>query len=308
MKVRRARNPSPGIEVLNLYSLLQSSDVGDKVLGDDQDRAAFLALVEQGLHESLANQRRLHGRWAQDLFKAVTISLDSIRMIKEEDADDFYFDHTRLPLHLPDFRLILNDDQQILVEVKNVAPSDTAKTQRLQAHIVEAEQVYARLTGAELYYAHFWAFSSRWTLVRSSVLGGSGKYKHLTVATAFKENEMSRLGDYYIGTESLEFTLSLVAAPNGSQEVVEEPDGDKSIYLTIVREEIYCDGQLIEDDVERRIARTFMLYSGLNLEERVRSSTMFSRPLVKVLLLILHLSPECFPLSTYFPPRRRMAR
>ena len=108
----------------------------------------------------------------------------------------------RPPLHLPDFRLLLNDDRQILVEVSNVAPRDTGKRHKLRANTVEATQNYARLTGAELYYAHYWAFSSRWTLVKSSIFGESGKVKNLTAEMAFKENEMSLLGDYYIGTQS----------------------------------------------------------------------------------------------------------
>ena len=36
-----------------------------------------MASVRSGLGESLANPRRLHGRWAQDLFRAVLISIDA---------------------------------------------------------------------------------------------------------------------------------------------------------------------------------------------------------------------------------------
>ena len=269
MKVRKARSPSPGIEVLNLYSLLQSPNRAESVLGDDRDRAAFLNLVEQGIAESLKDQRRIHGRWTQDLFEAVAVSLDSIRLIKEEDSGSFFFDHSRAALHLPDFRIVLDDSRQLLVEVKNVAPSGIKRKQRLRATQVGAAQEYARLTGAELYLAHFWAFSSRWTLVNSAVLSGEGEFKSLTPATAFKENEMALLGDFYIGTQSLEFVLSFVADPDKPQRVITEADGTESVYLTIDHDEIYSEGVLLTNEVERRVAGTFMMYSGLDMQERV---------------------------------------
>jgi len=65
-----------------------AASVGD--LNDPQERANFLSEVEVALDQSLANQRRLHGRWAQDLFRAVLISLDGITMIKDEDSGEFY--------------------------------------------------------------------------------------------------------------------------------------------------------------------------------------------------------------------------
>lgn len=269
MKVRKARIPSPEIEALNLYSLLQSPNRAASVFGDDRDRAAFLNLVEQGIAASLKDQRRIHGRWTQDLFAAVAVSLDSIRLIKEEDSGSFYFDHTRAALHLPDFRVVLDDSRQLLVEVKNVAPSGIKRTQKLRASQVEAAEKYARLTGAELYLAHFWAFPSRWTLVNSAVLVDEGEFKTLTPATAFKENEMVLLRDFCIGTQSLGFVLSFVTDPDKPQRVMTEADGTESVSLTFDHDEIYCEGVLLTNEIERRLASTFMIYSGLDMHERV---------------------------------------
>ena len=211
--MRKARIPSLGIEALNLYSLLQPSDSSDAVLGDDRDRSAFAELLERGISESLNNQRRLHGRWAQDLFEAVAVSLDSIRLIKEEDSGRLYYDQEQPDLRLPDFRLILNDGRQLLVEVKNVAPSGIRRNQKLRSRDVGAAREYSRLTRADLYYAHFWAFSARWTLVNSDWLEDAGEFKILKNSTAHTQNEMGLLGDFYIGTRSLEFVWSLVADP-----------------------------------------------------------------------------------------------
>lgn len=273
MKIRRARDPSLGIETLNLYSLLNAVGPNDAILGDEQDRATFLKLIEQGFEESLTNQRRLHGRWAQDLFEAVAVSLDSIRLIKEEDSGGFFFDHSRAPLHLPDFRIVLNDGRQILVEVKNVAPSRLRRRQKLRTSLVEAEREYARLTGAELYLAHFWAWNKRWTLVNSSILSDSGDFKVLDFEAAMKQNEMAILGDFFVGTSSLELILSLVTDPNAPQLVVHHSDGTESVRVTLVRDEIYCEDTLLTDDVERRIARSFMLFGGLDVREKISKNS-----------------------------------
>jgi hypothetical protein len=122
MALERARTPSVGIEALNLYALLRDADAQTGVLGDEQDRAAFVDSVATGLGESLADQRRLHGRWAQDLFRGVVLSLGGIRMIKDEDAGTLYLDPAGPGLKQPDFRVVRHDGEQLLVEVKNVGP------------------------------------------------------------------------------------------------------------------------------------------------------------------------------------------
>ena len=91
MALIRARKPSISIEMLNLYTLIRdvAASVGD--LGDPEERAKFLGEIEAALDQSLGDQRRLHGLWTQDLFRAVLISLDGIAMIKDEDCGEFYF-------------------------------------------------------------------------------------------------------------------------------------------------------------------------------------------------------------------------
>src|SRR5579863_2851287 len=95
MPMKRARTPSLPIEVLNLFAQLPGAEQGLPL--DGTAASEFSASVADGLAESLADQRRLHGHWAQDLFRAVLISLDATTLIKDEDTGE---------LHLPDFRVV----------------------------------------------------------------------------------------------------------------------------------------------------------------------------------------------------------
>jgi hypothetical protein len=80
-------------------------------LSDPQEHAKFLREIEIALDQSLADQRRLHGRWTQDLFRAVLISLDGTTMIKDEDSGEFYIEQDE-PLVLPDFLVMTHGGEQ----------------------------------------------------------------------------------------------------------------------------------------------------------------------------------------------------
>ena len=75
MPMKRARTPSLPIEALNLFAQLPGAE--QSLLLDGTAASEFGATMAAGLADSLADQRRLHGHWAQDLFRAVLISLDA---------------------------------------------------------------------------------------------------------------------------------------------------------------------------------------------------------------------------------------
>jgi hypothetical protein len=89
-------------------------------LQDVRRRQHVVAEIGRGLDESLANTAWLHGWRVQTLFKAVVVELGGARLIKEEDEGECYSEEATVKL--PDYRLVLEDGEMILVEVKNVAP------------------------------------------------------------------------------------------------------------------------------------------------------------------------------------------
>jgi hypothetical protein len=243
------------IEALNLYTLLSNAGVQLGAAEGGPGVAAFGA-VTAGLEESFTNQRRLHGRWAQDLFQAVVVSLDDVRLIKDEDAGTFYYDESGPALELPDFRVVHRDGEQILVDVKNVSPRSLFRaghfrTQRLRASTVEAQRQYAKLTSGRLVYAHYWASFNIWTVIDSDVLHRVGNWFEVDMGTAMKGNEFSLLGDRVVIT-SAKLMLSLFR--DSSKPATAEPETDDAIPFPVGAVRFTCDGQLLTDPVEREIA------------------------------------------------------
>lgn len=301
MALGRARTPSVGIEALNLYALLRDADAQSGVLGDEQDRAAFVGSVATGLEESLADQRRLHGRWAQDLFRAVAVSLDGIRMIKDEDAGTFYFDQAEPELKLPDFRVVHRDGEHLLVEVKNVGPgkvfrhsteAPAPRVQRLRGADVEALRRYADMTGARLVFAHYWSAVNLWTVIDSQVLQRNGTHFELDIGTATMTNELGLLGDRVVCTTA-RLALSLLGdpdapdAPAGDEEGVTrfiDQDslgagpiagpghraGIDEVSFRIGKVEFSCNGQPLTDAAERRIAQYLFFFGSGEVTTQVR--------------------------------------
>lgn len=262
MALIRARKPSISIEMLNLYTLIRdvAASVGD--LGDPEERAKFLGEVEAALDQSLGDQRRLHGLWTQDLFRAVLISLDGIAMIKDEDSGDFYFDQDT-PLALPDFRVVTRGGEQLLVEVKNVGERFEPKPQKLRAATVRAQQSYAQLTGARLLYAHYWAGNNHWSLVDSQVLRPDGEHLVLDQNTAMRANELGMLGDRVIITDAT-MTLSLSSGALNSDSP-DSPDplfSDLPVPFELGATEFMCNGKPLISPDERRVAAFLFLYGG----------------------------------------------
>lgn len=262
MALIRARKPSISIEMLNLYTLIRdaAASVGD--LGDPRERAKFLGEIEAALDQSLGDQRRLHGRWTQDLFRAVLISLDGITMIKDEDSGEFYFEQDA-PLALPDFRVVTRGGEQLLVEVKNVGRRFDPRPQRLRASTVRAQQSYAQLTGARLLYAHYWAGNNHWSLVDSKVLRPDGEHLVLDQSTAMRANELGMLGDRVIITDAtLTSSLSSVALNPESPDGPDPLFADLPVPFELGVTEFMCNGKPLVRPDERRVAAFLFLYGG----------------------------------------------
>lgn len=63
------------------------------------------------------NPTRLYGFRVESMFAHVTAALRGTEIITEEDSGIFFYNGDEM--RRPDFRLLLNDGAQILVEVKN---------------------------------------------------------------------------------------------------------------------------------------------------------------------------------------------
>ena len=160
---------------------------------------------------------------------------------------------------MPDFRVVLNDGMQWLIEVKNVHTKDAhlplQKRLIMKREYREKLERYASATGGQLKLAIFWSKWRMWTLVSPSRLVDSDGNLKLDMQTALKQNELVCLGDCMIGTRA-PIVIRFVADPTKSSRI-----GEDDIYrFTIADVQIFCAGNLIVDTNEKRLAWRLIMF------------------------------------------------
>jgi hypothetical protein len=198
------------------------------------------------------------------MFESMVASLGAVQILKVEDSGEIYVsDET---LKVPDFRLVLADGSQMLVEVKNFYQAkDPRQIFDLGADYLEGLARYSKAMSCNLLLAIYWAKWNIWTLVRPEEFKNQGGKRVLDMLEAMKANHMAILGDYSIGTR---FPLSLVLHADRTKPRAIGPDGTAA--FTIGRVEPYSAGHLIADTLERRIAACLMFYGKWEYEVEPR--------------------------------------
>lgn len=213
---------------------------------------AFTTHVSQSVDRALADRALMHGQRAEAMLEALVVSLGEYRLLAREDGGRVFPTGQYIA---PDFRIVLGDGRQWLIEVKNVyveepfGQSRTLFTRNYHAKL----DAYARATGAELKLAVFWARWSLWTCVSPDRLVDANGSLTLDMMTAMKVNELAELGDMSIGTRS-PLTLRLVMGPDRTSPIGE----DGMVNAVIGGTAILSEDREVLDAVEREIAFTLM--------------------------------------------------
>lgn len=217
-------------------------------------QAAFFDQLRSGLATSLESESRLHGWRVQEMFAGMIVSLGRFQLLSFEDEGDCFYSGDEDSIRVPDFRLVTEEGEQLLVEVKNVPPREHLEyTMRLRD--LEALERYAALTNARLLVAHYWAAANLWTLVDAASAERTKERATFRLTTAMKVNELGTLGDRWIGTTP-PLTFSLTVADMGDEANPAEAD---EFLVRIEGAEVYCGGRRIEDQLEQNIAWRLML-------------------------------------------------
>jgi hypothetical protein len=165
-------------------------------------------------------------------------------------------------LQIPDYRLVLPGDEQVLVEVKNFHPrSPTAKFQ-IHRDYLDGLIAYARLTKSDLKIAVYWSRWNLWSLNAPNVLEPAGDYLSLEMGRAMKGNEMAAVGDVMVGTK-----MPLAMRFRVKQLETNEVPGGAEVIGRLEGVDITCAGSPVEDETERGIAFYLMLYGGLKMTQ-----------------------------------------
>lgn len=223
---------------------------------DPQAIPAFKTHVGNALSCALLNPILIHGKRVEAMFEAMLVSLGCYSLLKVEDTGQVYPEES---FKIPDFRVVLQDRTQWLIEVKNVYIEDPLRQSRLimRRDYREKLENYAFATGGQIKLAVFWARWKMWTLVSPERLVDANGDLTLDMKTAAAVNELAYLGDRMIGTRPpIRFRLS--TDPTYTSPVAQ--DGTVTVRFTITDVQIFSDKDEILDPTEKFLAWTFMLH------------------------------------------------
>lgn len=221
-------------------------------LRDPALKDAFGAHVGSSVEQALSDDILLHGQRTEAMFEALLVSLGEYKLLKAEDGGRV---HSAEGLRVPDFRVVLGDGEQWLIEVKNVYEEDPLVQRRrlMKRDYREALEAYAAATGAKLKLAVFWARWSMWTLVSPERHLDAAGDLVLDMGEAMVANELGRLGDRTIGTKP-PLRLRFIADSERTGPIGE----DGTVTITFGGWQLLCGDDPIADPVEKEIAFIFM--------------------------------------------------
>ncbi|WBO23212.1 hypothetical protein [Sphingomonas abietis] len=212
----------------------------------------FAEHVRQSTGMGLADQALLHGQRTEAMFEALLVSLGRFKLLTPEDGGRVFPEGEFLA---PDFRVVLADGRQWLIEVKNVYEADAFGQRRSLMNRAYHDKLaaYASATRGELKLAVFWARWSVWTLVSPERLMNADGDLELDMAKAMTVDELGALGDMTIGTRA-PFRFRLAADPARTKPI--GPDGETTVVFSA--SQLFSEDREITDPVELEIAWTLI--------------------------------------------------
>ena len=96
-------------------------------------------------------------------------------------------------MKIPDYRLVNDDGQQFLVEVKNCHKKKLDSRVVFKAQYLSELQAYSALVRAELRLAIYWSIFKMWTLISPQDLRLDGSDWTTTFGDAMMQNWMAAL-------------------------------------------------------------------------------------------------------------------
>lgn len=210
----------------------------------------------QDLLQAARNPIRMHGRRVEEMFGYVSASLGAVKAVKREDAGPLLVATTD-QVSVPDYRLILADGSEILVEVKNWHHRDPVRPIEFKAKYLRALRRYGELFARPVYVAVYWSRWRQWSLIPLQQLVDvhAGSSVKLSMPDALADNCMYLLGDMSLATVFPLSTRLLVDSERISY------SGTESQYRTTIREvEFFARDQKLEGESEKKIVWNFMLF------------------------------------------------
>jgi len=214
---------------------------------------SFLTSAKPRLQAALADSTLLHGSRAERLFESTVLSLGQFRLLKTEDAGRV---HSVEKCRAPDFRVVLDDGEQWLVEVKNVRCEDPSnqRTTMSPAYLASLE-AYSRAVGSPLRIAIYWSRWALWTIISPDTFRRRDGGLSVRMMEALVVNEFMRLGEVSIATRP-PLRLLLRADPEKPRTV----DAAGKARFVIGSVQIFSGDVELIDPRDRRLAEILFFY------------------------------------------------
>lgn len=258
-RLHRLGRTQTELDLLDLLTRIDIDGDSDLPVTHPQRIESFTAALRDGMTSVVGKESILHGWRVQNLFAEVIAALGSVRLLKSEDIGDCYY--SGLKPKPADFRIRTSEGRLLLTDVKNVFTRHGSPRLALSQGELQGLERYASLAGAdEVTVAAYWANLNLWTLVTLDTFAPEGDRKILTLPAAMMGNRMGELGDLHIGTRS---PLTLMLGADDPQPINEAGEAAFSVGSV----ELLCDGDLIDDEEEQRIATQLMLHGSWPAEE-----------------------------------------
>lgn len=219
----------------------------------------FMADARPRLESALADKTLIHGSRTEKLFEATLLSLGRFRMLKTEDVGRV---HGAGTFRAPDFRVVLDDGVQWLIEVKNVRSQKPLKqATRMSAPYLASLQSYADLVGTPLRLAIFWSLWNIWTVISPDRFRRSDGSLRVTMQEAVMANESGKLGEVIIMTRP---PLRLVLDANIKMPRSLSPEGLAQFIIGAAT--MFSGDTELTDVRDRRLAQILFMFGEWQIE------------------------------------------
>lgn len=269
---RLSRRPGE-IETLNFHAAVDVPAAGDRRLVSDPERVeATVALFDAGLRDSLSAPSRIRGWVSDQLFGLIAADLGGCQLVKQEDTGVLFYDEE---VKLPDWRLTLLSDENLLVEVKAI-DDELPRVAKLRLSEVARLRRYADLNRCPLLVALHWVVMDLWSLVPIEAFSRVGDHWEIDLETAAKLDRMgSLLNDRMLGLRPpLAFRLRL---EGDLTEVPSDPDVGpdpatvtSQLAATITDVALECGGQTMVEEQEKALIWFLIQHARWPVEEEFK--------------------------------------
>ena len=213
----------------------------------------FVADATPKLEKALADATLIHGSRTERLFEATVLSLGHFRLLKTEDVGRV---HAAVTCRAPDFRIVLGDGEQWLVEVKNVRSQEPFKQKtQMSAAYLASLQMYADMVGTPLKLAIFWSLWNIWTVISPDRFRRPNGGLRVTMKDAVLANESGRLGEVIIMTKA---PLRLVLGAAADMPHSLSAEGLANFIIGSAK--LYSGDVELTDPRDRKLAEVLLFY------------------------------------------------